>query len=236
MDTSHYIENVMKSSQSVFVYIVILLFAFFAIVGSQDVKTRFVVVCFTIVCIVFYYHRTYETFSKVDTIHKKFNSAISRFKGNLQLVLQNVYSLHKEPKSMKYLQQRNDALEIINDIAFVQKYDNAAFESIVVTFEYFYRIYFKILTDAYDVTQWYQTLHDVRRELLSNVANLYMNTPLFSSHTSDNVYGRIQKTLSKLTAFTYECMRIIARKHPFMHYKLKPPYPMDKTYSKHLMY
>jgi hypothetical protein len=159
---------------------------------------------------------------------------------DIEFVIPEVFQLHKNPKSIKYINRNPKVINIMNDISFIKIYDEASYEMIVILCEYFFKVYYNILDEKYNCNQYANILYDTRKELLNNMSQLYFAVPQFSKSTDGNLWKKIDVNKRKLQAITYRCLKIIShygKKTCNLQFDYKGPKPNDTFVSyKHRLF
>jgi hypothetical protein len=157
---------------------------------------------------------------------------------DIEFVLPNNYQFHHNPKTIKYIMRNRKIIDIINELSFIKKYDESSYEMLVVLCEYFFKIYYNILSDNYDCGQYCNSLYDIRKELLNNLAQLYFAIPQFSKGENGNLWEKIDVNRRKLQAITYRCLKIVSHygKKSNVIFDYKGPKPSDTSDNKHILF
>lgn len=235
MDT-FYMSKVFQDSNMIFVYVSIIVVSFLSLVSYDKVQEKFIVMLFTLFVIGYYYRYTMKDIKEAKRITMQFDNNEENTK-DIEFVLSNVYSIHKNPVKIRYIYHHQDILNIINKLAFLKKYDNANYEIIVSLIETFLRYYYNILDNKLDCKYYHGTLKDIRAELLNRLSFIVFNTPSYSNK-HNNIYETLDTCTKQLTAFMLSKLKIIAnicrKNHTYI--PRNGPYPSDNAFSVHEMH
>ena len=178
-----------------------------------------------------YYQSTQQSYDKWRTTREAFDVNV----GPSEMVLENVYKLHKSPKSFKYILKHDDVLSVLHDLRFMRNYDAAAFNKITVLVETFFKEYDRMIQrrDDYPCDSHFPILVDVRTELLNEISRTHYNVPERYTNNRDTAARMMQ-------SITYKVVKVMAAKcnkwgakTAFLH---KPPFAMDPRKESHQLF
>lgn len=131
-----------------------------------------------------------------------------------QMILENVYKIHKPLKSLRFIKNDKEATQLIYYLRFLIIYDKEGYLDIIVFLEYFLKIHFNIMIEKYDVETNFIILKDIRREILNALQASCYNIPNVSKvFDSKNLDERMKKVIIKVQALTYRYVKIIYKKY-----------------------
>jgi hypothetical protein len=229
----HY-EKVLNDSSILFPYLIILLFTFAFLTYYETIQEKFIIVIFSFIVLIIYDSKVKSGLIKEHNIQTTFKENQDNIK-DIELVLPNVYSVHNKPKEFLYIIKHNEILELINQLSFIKRFDNATFEIIIILIENFLKNYYKCLDDTYDDKLYFDILKDMRHELLDKLYGLFVYIPEWSKISETNIHELFHKIIRKLQSFTYKRLKIISRKCKLdcnVDLEYEPPYPTS-TYNSH---
>lgn len=225
----HHYEKVLGDSSILFPYLMLVLLTFACLTYYETIQEKFVIVVFAAVLFILYDTKVKGGLVKENATKIAFKTNQDEMK-EIELVLPNVYGVHNKPKQFIYVHQHNDILEIINSMAFIKRFDNASFEIIVILIENFLKIYYKCLDDTYDDKLYFDTLKDIRHELLDKLYSLFVYIPEWSKVSQQNVHQLFHQIIRTLQGFTYKRLKIVSRKCKTdcnIDLVYEPPYPRN---------
>ncbi len=225
--SASYLDYVIKNRSVAFLYVAWVVVAVLTLRSSQVFAlTALLAVAF------FYYKSTQESYEKWRTTREAFDTnAVAP----TEMVLENVYKLHKTPKSFKYILKHDDVLGVLHSLRFMRHYDAAAFDKITVLAETFFKEYDRMIQRRYDYPcdSHFPVLVDIRTELLNEIARAHYNVPERYTNTIDTAARTMQ-------SITYKVIKVMAAKcnkwgakTAFLH---KPPFAMDPRKESHQLF
>lgn len=131
-----------------------------------------------------------------------------------EMMLKNVYKIHKPLKDIRFIKSNKDVQDIIYDLRFLLTYDKEDFIDVIIMIEYFLKIHFNIMIDKYDIETHFVILKDIRKEVLNALYSTYFNIPMISTTFDDNdLHKTLKRVILKLQAITYKFIKIVAKKY-----------------------
>lgn len=178
-----------------------------------------------------YYKSTQGSYEKWRTTREAFDANIAP----TEMVLENVYKLHKAPRSFKYILKHDDVLSVLHTLRFMRQYDAASYDKIIVLVEMFFKEYDRMIQrrENYPCDSHFPILVDVRTELLNEISRAHYNVPERYADTVDAASRMMQ-------SITYKVVKVMAAKcnkwgakTAFLH---KPPFAMDPRKEPHQLF
>jgi hypothetical protein len=221
-----YLDYVLKNRSVAFLYIAWMVVVILTLQSAQ---------VFTLTALLtvalFYYKSTQASYEKWRTTRETFKANIAP----TELVLENVYKVHKSPKTFKYILKHDDVLSVLHTLRFMRNYDAAGFDKITVLSEAFFKEYDRMIQrrEDYPCDSHFPVLVDVRTELLNEISRAHYNVPERYTNTIDIAARTMQ-------SITYKVIKVMAAKcnkwgakTAFLH---KPPFAMDPRKESHQLF
>lgn len=224
MQVAAYVQRVLEDSTMTFVFVGIFVLGFFGVVACPDIRQRFIALCFVLVVGAYYYQYTMN--HKVGAERKTLGDFVSNENTlqHIEFVLPHIPSLHASPDDFTYLKNHAKIMVVVNDLSFLKHYDAANFTMVVCLLEYFLRTYYNILSEEHKCKQFFDTLCDIRRELLNRLTQFHINVPTHSGYIGGNANEKIDKCTKRIQAITHRYIKIAAHK---CKRDYKGPRPLD---------
>ena len=130
----------------------------------------------------------------------------------------NLYKVYKKPTDFYFLKNNKFLEEVIYDLRFIEKYDNADFFRMMILMDAFLKTYYYIINDRYDYT-YTDIVVDIRLELLNTINNFMIDAPMFSKNKKTRLDKHIHHNLLKVQSYTFKKLKNISKKYPQFHPK-----------------
>ena len=200
-----------------FGFVIIFILYYITIIKFQKKALFFTLVIVAIVYILY--------IRNVEKEKKEMNN-ISTFISNVENDLvheseipeDKVFSVHKTPKNINFIKKFPDFQNILYELRYLKKYDKPLYDKIVTYLEYFLRMHYKIMIGKYDFALSYQSIKDVRNELLNTLKTIPYNVPEMSS---------FEKNTELIRSITFNYIRTLFHKYPVQHFSYKAPFEHD---------
>ena len=217
-----YIQHVSKNPSVFIAYLLILIFIVFLISSNKDnsLFAKFIIIAFGVIACATLYNKDEKRLAEEKKAHLDFDTKIALDKRKSEMMFKNIYSLHRKPLNTKEISGNQQIIKVFNGLTKVARYTGTSYEDLVYLVEHFLKQSSKI----YD-NQSFQTLHDIRMEILNTFTEFYINTP-------ERFHPDISKAKLKLEGITYKKMQTIAKKLK-LQAQAKPPYSFDPNKSPH---
>lgn len=151
---------------------------------------------------------------KEEHIKDLVNKDISYHKNNrFYLNNPNLYKVYKKPTDFYFLKNNKFLKEVIYDLRFIEKYDNADYLRMMILMDSFLKTYYYIINDRYDYT-YTDIVVDIRLELLNTINNFMVDAPMFSKNKKTRLDKHIHNNLLKVQSYTFKKLKIINKKYP----------------------
>lgn len=221
---SYYITN-LRNKQIISYFIIIFIVLYLYIFNNQENNNASNFFILSIIVIGF----LINNHSKTDNIKKQneLNQYIKDIEETVithstpQMVLETVYKLHKPLKSLRFIKNNKEAIQLIYYLRFLMIYDREGYLDLIVYLEYFLKLHFNIMIEKYDVETNFVILKDIRREILNGLQASWYNIPNISRvFDSKDLDQRMQIAIKKVQALTYRYVKIIYKKyHDKLHHE-----------------
>lgn len=235
-----YLDYITTDRTVAFVYIVLIIAGALIVSYSRAINnpaTNFFMVTAAAAVVYMYYNSTREAYSLWRTARDDFRDHVGQKAPQrpTEMVIDNVYKLHKSPKTFKYIYKHDDVLAVIHSLRFLKRYDEAAFERIIIFVEAFFKEYDRMLVKRgrYPCETHFSVLGDMRTELLNEIARAHYNVP-------ERFKAQIDAALKTMQAITYKVIKVMSAKcnkwaarPAFSH---KPPFAQDPRKESHELF
>lgn len=206
-------------------YIASLLLAIiFFLISTKNVN---ILISIIIVIIIgyFYFNKIYEyndinKTTKVNLI-KNLNSDIK----DRKFTNDNVYYLKKFPNKILHLDKDETLLKIILNIRFIKRYDYEKYTNLINYFEKFLKIYIFILSDRYDIKQYFSIFVSLRNTIIEEMYSVFIILPQkMKNNFGFNSFDELKKSIQEFIIYSRKLITILER---FGYYEKKVYYLED---------
>jgi hypothetical protein len=206
-------------------YIASLLLAIiFFLISTKNVN---ILISIIIVIIIgyFYFNKIYEyndinKTTKVNLI-KNLNSDIK----DRKFTNDNVYYLKKFPNKILHLDKDETLLKIILNIRFIKQYDYEKYTNLINYFEKFLKIYIFILSDRYDIKQYFSIFVSLRNTIIEEMYSVFIILPQkMKNNFGFNSFDELKKSIQEFIIYSRKLITILER---FGYYEKKVYYLED---------
>jgi hypothetical protein len=206
-------------------YIASLLLAIiFFLISTKNVN---ILISIIIVIIIgyFYFNKIYEyndlnKTTKVNLI-KNLNSDIK----DRKFTNDNVYYLKKFPNKILHLDKDETLLKIILNIRFIKRYDYEKYTNLINYFEKFLKIYIFILSDRYDIKQYFSIFVSLRNTIIEEMYSVFVILPQkMKNNFGFNSFDELKKSIQEFIIYSRKLITILER---FGYYEKKVYYLED---------
>lgn len=205
------------------------------IINKNYILSFFIISCFLLI-IYFYLQKKENENNKALDIDNYILTLEKNIIG-LQIDNSDIFSIHKPPKSLKFLLQNNQLKQIIYDLKQMLIFDKGSYLHLVIYIEYFLKFHYYIMINHYEHIHYLSIIKDIRKKILNITAEFIFNSP----NITNNLYNPylkeiIEKNHHLLKGFTYKYISII--RHKFNKYHVDTFYEPPWEYNKetHLLY
>jgi hypothetical protein len=206
-------------------YIASLLLAIiFFLISTKNVN---ILISIIIVIIIgyFYFNKIYEyndinKTTKVNLI-KNLNSDIK----DRKFTNDSVYYLKKFPNKILHLDKDETLLKIILNIRFIKRYDYEKYTNLINYFEKFLKIYIFILSDRYDIKQYFSIFVSLRNTIIEEMYSVFVILPQkMKNNFGFNSFDELKKSIQEFIIYSRKLITILER---FGYYEKKVYYLED---------
>lgn len=238
---SSYISKVASDNHMAFTYIILALFLFYSLLNFQTVQQKFIIIVFVLLVAGAYLSKTMKNLSGNEKeVHLMKALEKDILKEEMHIHIDNVFGIYKSPKKFKYIYMNTELVETVNKLAFLLTYDKYTYYKLIVCLEYYYKIYYFILLQKYTCTSHYQTLQDLRKEILNLMQQMILNIPEYSKLYDGNLNAQLDYHSKKIQAMTFRCLKILSHKcnkaNKNMALMYKSPLAFDRSQEKWQLY
>lgn len=149
-----------------------------------------------------------------------------------ELSEKNFYQVHKTPRSLKYLLKKDEYVNIIYDLRFLNTYDKPTYHKLVSLANYFLKIHYNTMLGKYDFDQNLGVLKDIRNEMLNCMSAAFFNVPKVSKILDiPDIDSYLKLRTRRMQAITYRYMKTIYHKFTKSrkHTSYYPPFEHDPS-------
>ena len=182
-------------------YIAILILSLiFYIISKRDIK---ILLSIIIIIIIGYYLYEY-----INNKNKIINNDIKGRKD----VNDNNFIIKNFPKTIKYLIKDNNIVDILLNIRFIKKYDCAKYTDLINYLDKFMKVYIFILSDRYNIEDYFETLIDLRYIILKDMYSMFLIIPKDLKYTYKlNTYEELYKSINDFNLYSKKLINTIER-------------------------
>ncbi len=213
------------------IFTILILITFILIFVIKNLAERFFFITLFVILCYMYYERSKK--GKIKNMDKNnLLSNISKELGNdFEVTNSPVFFIHKTPRSLKFINKHDELKNIVYNLKFLQIYDRALYNRIIICLEYYLKIHYKVMLGKYDFNLYYPMLVDVRNEILNDMKSVYFNIPTISTIIDiDNLDNYVEKHIRLVQSITYKLLKILCNKYGK---DCKPPFGFDKIKDDH---
>lgn len=216
--------------QNLFIIFIILFSLFYIAVIKKDINKLFFFCCVLVIGFLIMNEKNSRV--KKDTSNVK--SFINDVENNLkhfQINYNKIFQVHKSPRSLKFIKQNYNISKLLFDLRFMETYDKGSFYTMIIYLEFFLKFHFNIMLGKYPFEHYFQTMKDMRNEILNISKAFVFSVPqrsILLKHINDldkyimDIHNEISYILDKY-------IQILKNKYNKQNHIIPdPPYPQDK--------
>ena len=193
-------DLIIKNSSVLFPYLCIAFFTMFLMLIYAKFEEKVIVFILGVIVFIIYHMSVLKGWNKDETTFVSFKAEEEDIQ-DIEFVLPKNYKFHQKPKRFIYIYHNQHVMEIINDMTFVKRYDDAAYEKLIILIEGYLKLYYGILDGKYYDQHFFYMMTDLRNEILSVFQQLYFNVPILSKKQRRNMHKAIETNLLKIQPF-----------------------------------
>lgn len=152
--------------------IYIFIAGFILLLNINNPRSLFFIGTIFIIIYVYYKNNLQKVKTKDQTISKIVNDT-----DRYEIPEDKIFSIHKIPQNLKFIQSSAEFKSILYDLNFLRRYDDNSYEKIVAYLEYFLRLHYRMMMGKYSFNSYFPILLDIRNELLNTLKAAYYNIP-----------------------------------------------------------
>lgn len=218
-------------SRDIFIGFIVLFILFYIVVIQKDPKLLFFVA--TTLGILYYMRIKERKKGRVvsNNVDRQIEKLEQRLTREYELPDTRIFSMHKTPRSLKYIKRTDDIRQILYQLKFLNIYEPSLYDRLVTYSETFLKIHYKMMLGKYDFKTYYPILQDTRNELLNIMKTIYFNVPNISTILDiPDLDKVVDDTVTRMQAKTYKYIKIVYHKYagseviyqaPFQHDPMK---------------
>lgn len=192
-------------------YVSLIIAGVFFVIANLNINNQIAIVAVLILVIyIIYYlqHLSLDKQTNQDNLIKKFDKDID----DREFTSDNLFSLNKFPKNMKYLKENTYFIDMMRRLVFVKKMDASRYGDLLINLNLLMKIYIYILSERYDPDVGLPIFIDTRDNILDLLYSLIMVVPSKFKHIYDvNPHERIDETIKHFTIKSREMLEILER-------------------------
>lgn len=139
-------------------------------------------------------------------------------------IYEKLFYTSKPLKNINFIKNSKEFITEIYKLSIIKKYDNELFNKIIYMIEHFLRLHYKIMMNYYDFEQFFNTLKDIRNQILNDMKSIIFNIPKLNEDIINEVIDNIEK-------LTYRYMKILQLKYKKTHLIESEPYEYNSNAS-----
>lgn len=212
---SAYITN-LRNSQIVLYFIGVFIVLYLYIINKSDNASNFFIITMIVISFLINNHSKTDKIKKQNEVNKYIEDIEQTVvtHSTPQMISETVFRIHKPLKSLRFIKNNKEAIQLIYYLRFLMIYDREGYLDIIVYLEYFLKIHFNVMIDKYDIETNFVILKDIRREILNALQATSYNIPNISKvFDSKDLDQRLQIAIKKTQALTYRYIKIIYKKY-----------------------
>lgn len=199
-----------------FIGIFIVLYLYIFNNNENNNASNFFIISIIVISFLINNHSKTDNVSKQHEVNQYINDIENTVitHSTPQMILETVYKIHKPLKSLRFIKNNKEAIQLIYYLRFLMIYDREGYLDIIVYLEYFLKLHFNMMIEKYDVETNFRILKDIRREILNGLLASCFNIPTISKvFDSKDLDRRMQIAIMKVQALTYRYLKIIYKKY-----------------------
>jgi hypothetical protein len=193
-------------------YIAILILAIiFYLISTKNTNVLLSIIIIIIIGY-FYYTKIYQydnlNKSNLKNQIKLLNTDIE----NRKYIFNDIYYLRKIPNKIIYLYKDETLFNIILNLRFIKKYDYDKFTNIINYFEKLYKIYIYILSDRYDIKDFFSIFISIRTAIIKELYSMYIILPQkMKNNFGFNSFDELKKSINDFIIYSRKMITILER-------------------------
>lgn len=221
-------DYIIQNSSILFPYLCIIFLTLALLLAYSNIQEKVIIILLGTVVMIIYHMSVLKGLNKDKSNLVSFKTEEGDIQ-DIEFVLPKVFKFHNKPRRFIYIYHNQHIMEILNDMAFIKRYDDASYEKLIILMEGYLKLYYGILDGKYINTHYFSMMIDLRNEILSIFQQLFFNVPIASKTHRRNLHEAIEKNMLKIQSITFHHMKIISRKcktESNVDLLYEPPYPM----------
>jgi len=193
-------------------YIAILILAIiFYLISTKN--TNILLSIIIIIIIGYFYYIKINQYNDLNKLNLKnqiklLNTDIE----NRKYISNDIYYLRKIPNKIIYLYKDETLFKIILNLRFIKKYDFEKFTNIINYFEKFYKIYIYILSNRYDIKQFFNIFISIRTAIIKELYSIYIILPQkMKNNFGFNSFDELKKSINEFIIYSRKMITILER-------------------------
>jgi len=196
-----------------YLYTILLSIIFYIV---SNLSQRFAI---AIIILIMIYYYTFINQNQSVTYEDKTPDIIETHKDIMDNQIQErtttvdrLYTLHKIPKSLKFLNKNSKLVKILENISFIRTFDKTRYSDILLSANLMMKIYIYILSTRYDSVYHITSFVDTRDNTIELLYSLIIIVPQNTRHIYGlNPYEEIHKTIDEFTTYSREMLTILEK-------------------------
>ena len=191
-------------------YIILIILAIFYYYISSINQSK--ILALIVIIIIFYY--IYVYLNNLSSIRQnditKNDISITKDVINRKEISNENFYIKNFPKNIKYLLKDNNLMNIVTNLRFIRKFDNAKYTDLINLMDKFMKIYIYILSDRYDAYTYTPIFMDIRYNILEILYSLIIVVPDKFKHIYGlNSYKEIDKSIEEFLKYSRHMLKIL---------------------------
>ena len=193
-------------------YIAILIISIiFFIISGNEVKILLSIII--IIIIAYYYFTKINEYNFINIENQK--NSIKTINNDIKkrkYINDDNFFIKKFNKNIRYLMNDQVLLDIILNIKFTMKYDYEKYTNIINYIDHFYKIYMYILSNRYDINEYFSTFLSLRDSIIKEMYSIYIILPMkMINYYGFNSFNELKKSLNDFIKYSRKLIIILER-------------------------
>jgi len=193
-------------------YIAILILSLiFFIISGYEIKILLAIII--IIFIGYYYYMKINEYNNINiqtqtNIIKSLDEDIK----NRKYINNENFFMKKFNKNIKFLINDKILLDIILNIRFTMKYDYEKYTNIINYIDNYYKIYMYILSNRYDINNYFTTFLSLRDTIIKEMYSIYVILPFkMLNYYGFNSFDELKKSIDDFIKYSRKMIIILER-------------------------
>lgn len=209
------IRKKMQFGEYFYLYIILLSILFYIV---SNLSERFAIATIILILVLYFVYHNQNQFGKFVDVEqtptniKNGTDSLDKEIKDRTTTVDKLYTLHKIPKSLKYLKENSKLVEILTNIHFIRTFDKTRYSDVLLSANLMMKIYIYILSSRYDSVYHITSFVDARDNTIELLYSVIIIVPQNMRHIYGfNPYEEIHKTIDEFTTYSREMLTILEK-------------------------